>query len=139
MISFNISCEQDHEFEAWFQNSDAFQTQRRKKLIACPVCGSRKVEKALSAPNIATSESRDAARREKAQALQQMVTVMRQKVRENCDNVGERFPEEARKIHYGEADERGIYGKATQQEAMELLDEGIEVNPIPWMEESHEN
>lgn len=143
MISFNLICKNDHEFEGWFPNSADFDEQCAKKRIECPVCASRKVQKALSAPNIATGESRDAARREKMQkAVQEQKVVMakmRDYVKENCDYVGSDFAEEARKIHYGETDERGIYGESTVEEAKELAEEGIPVAPIPWMEETKEH
>ncbi len=143
MISFNLICDNDHEFEGWFQNSASFDAQSAKKRVECPVCGSRKVQKALSAPNIATSRSKAAASKEKAgkvaAAQKQMVAMMRDHVKENCDYVGAAFAEEARKIHYGESEERGIYGESSVEEAKELVEEGIDVAPIPWMEESSEH
>lgn len=138
MISFNLFCDQGHEFEGWFSNSDAFEKQRKKKLVECPFCSSRKIKKGLSAPNITTSESRDTAKLEQARQMKKMFAVMREQVRENCDYVGDNFAEEARKIHYGETEERGIYGSTTNDEAAELIEEGIEINPIPWMEEPSE-
>ena len=143
MISFNLVCDQDHEFEGWFQNSASFDEQRKKKRVECPVCGSRKVQKALSAPNITTSRSKSAANKEKADvvaaAQKHMMAKMRDHVRENCDYVGTEFAEEARKIHYGETEERGIYGESSPEEASELVEEGISVTPIPWMEENSEH
>lgn len=138
MISFNLCCDQGHEFEGWFSNSDAFEKQRKKKLVECPICSSRIVEKGLSAPNITTGESRDMAKTEQVQQMKKMFAVMRDQVRENCDYVGDNFAEEARKIHYGETEERGIYGSTSSQEAVDLIDEGVEINPIPWMEEPTE-
>lgn len=138
MISFNLCCEQGHEFEGWFSNSDAFETQCKKKLVECPICSSRKVEKGLSAPNITTGGSRDMAKTEQVQKMKKMFAVMRDQVRDNCDFVGDNFAEEARKIHYGESEERGIYGSTSNQEAAELIEEGVEINPIPWMEEPTE-
>ena len=143
MISFNLVCDKDHEFEGWFQNSASFDEQRKKKRVECPVCGSRKVQKALSAPNIATSRTKAKASAEKtmaeAAARKEMVTMMRNHVRENCDYVGGDFAEEARKIHYGETEERGIYGESSPEEAKDLVEEGIGVTPIPWMEETSEH
>lgn len=143
MISFNLICENDHEFEGWFQNSASFDEQRKKKRVECPVCGSRKVEKALSAPNIATSRQKAKADSEKvasiASAQKQMVAMMRNHVKENCDYVGSEFAEEARKIHYGESEERGIYGESSAEEAKELVEEGIDIAAIPWMEETSEH
>jgi len=143
MISFNLICDSDHEFEGWFQNSASFDEQRAKKRVECPICGSRKVQKALSAPNIATSRSKAAASKEKASkmvaAQKQMVAMMRDHVKENCDYVGTEFAEEARKIHYGESEDRGIYGESSPEEAKELVEEGISVTPIPWIEETSEH
>ncbi len=143
MISFNLVCKNDHEFEGWFPNSTKFEEQRKKKRVECPVCGSRSVQKALSAPNIATGESRDNARREKmlkvASDHKAALSKMRDFVKDNCEDVGNEFAEEARKIHYGESEERGIYGQSTQEEVEELADEGIPVAPIPWMEETKEH
>ena len=143
MISFNLVCDSDHEFEGWFRNGAGFDEQRRKRRVECPVCGSRKVRKALSAPNITTSRSKAAAGKEKAGAMaaakKQMAAMMRDRVREKCDYVGAAFAEEARKIHYGETEERGIYGESSLEEAKELVEEGIDVTPIPWMEENGEH
>lgn len=140
MISFTLRCSKDHEFEGWFQNSAAFDEQVQKKKIACPICGTRKVEKALSAPMVASSKARDAAKTEVAHAkAKQMLAMMRKEVKETCDYVGTEFAEEARKIHYGETEARGIYGETSLEEAQELVEEGIEVNAIPWMEEAPEH
>ncbi|MDJ0684391.1 MAG: DUF1178 family protein [Alphaproteobacteria bacterium] len=143
MISFNLYCSKDHEFEGWFQSSAAFDEQVASKTLACPICGDKKISKALSAPMVASSKARDAARAEKslsdAKQMKQALTLMRQKVKDNCENVGERFAEEARKIHYGEAEERGIYGRASSEEAKDLVEEGIDVNAIPWMAEEVEH
>ena len=143
MISFNLRCSQDHEFEGWFKSSAAFDAQVASKKLACPICGGKKVSKALSAPRVATSKARDAARAEKslsdAKQMKQALTLMRQKVKDNCENVGDRFADEARKIHYGEAEERGIYGQASSEEAKDLIEEGVEVSAIPWMVEEVEH
>ena len=139
MISYNLSCSHGHEFEGWFQNRERFEDERDKKRIECPVCGDRKIQQALSAPNIATTRKREAAQVEQAVAFKQAVTAMRNQVKENCDYVGTEFADEARKIHYGDAEERGIYGETTLEEAETLVDEGIEVTPIPWMEEPSEH
>lgn len=139
MISFNLRCSKDHEFEGWFQSHARLEEERKKKRLECPVCGDRKVAQALSAPNITTGRDKDASTSEQARRMKQTLTMMRQKVRENCDYVGANFAEEARKIHYGEAEERGIYGETTLEEARGLVEEGVEITPIPWMEEPAEN
>lgn len=134
MIVFDLRCDQAHVFEAWFPDSKTFERQAKKGQVTCPVCGDTKVEKALMAPNISTGRKKDA-EKEKAQAakVMQALSEVRRQVEENCDYVGPQFAEEARKIHYGETDERGIYGEATKEESKELADEGIEVGVIPWV------
>ncbi len=134
MIVFDLRCDQEHVFEAWFPDSKTFERQAKKGQVTCPVCGDTKVEKALMAPNISTGRKKDA-EKEKAQAakVMQALSEVRRQVEENCDYVGPQFAEEARKIHYGETDERGIYGEATKEESKELADEGIEVGVIPWV------
>lgn len=139
MISFNLKCEHDHEFEGWFKDSAAFEKQSEHGLLECPYCGTNQVTKALSAPNISTSRSQAKAQNEIAMRAHQMVTQMRQTVEENCENVGDKFAEEARKIHYGETETRGIYGKATADEAQELVEEGVEFTPMPWLDDETKN
>ena len=134
MIVFDIVCSNSHTFEAWFPDSKAFDRQRRKKAVACPICGDTDVEKALMAPNIAPSKKGAAkapTTAELAKAMRALSEVRRQ-VEENCDYVGADFAEEARKIHYGEVDKRDIYGEATGEEAKELHEEGVDFGVIPW-------
>ncbi len=134
MIRFSLVCEHDHEFEAWFRSGDDFETQKKRGFVDCPTCGSSTVDKALMAPAVSTSEKKekmalvmgDAQRR----ALEEM-KALAAKVRENADYVGDKFAEEARKIHFGEAEARGIYGEATLEEARDLAEDGVEFMPIP--------
>jgi Uncharacterized protein conserved in bacteria len=134
VIRFGLICENEHEFEAWFRSGDDFEVQKSKKLVVCPVCGSQKIEKALMAPAIATNRSSErialAMSEEQKQALAQL-RALAKKVRENADYVGDRFPEEARKIHFGEVEPRGIYGEATPEEARSLAEDGVEFMPLP--------
>src|SRR4051794_15119234 len=132
MILFTLRCSSDHEFEAWFRDGDGFEAQQRAREIACPHCGDTEVEKAVMAPNIA--RSRDKAPALTPAQMKAALVAMRKQVEANCDYVGERFAEEARRIHYGEADPHGIYGEATNDEARELADEGIEIGQVPWIE-----
>ena len=134
MIVFDLRCDKEHVFEAWFPDSKTFDRQAKKGQVVCPVCGDTKVEKALMAPNISTARKKDA-EKEQAQAakVMQALAEVRRKVEENCDYVGPQFAEEARKIHFGETGDRGIYGEATKEESKELADEGIEVGVIPWV------
>ncbi len=139
MISFNLRCRKGHEFEGWFRGSEAFETEQAAGRIDCPVCGDTTIEKALSAPNIASSESREAARAEQARQAREVLCAVRRQVEDNAEDVGPRFAEEARRIHYGEAEKRGIYGEATVEEAQDLAEEGVEFTPIPWIEEAKDN
>ena len=132
MISYDLRCAKEHVFEAWFRNSDAYGEQVKKKAVACPVCGSTKVEKTIMAPRIAKSESGESDDIP-PEAMKKMLVKLRESVEENCDYVGAEFPEEARKIHYGEAEHRDIYGEASDQEASELVEEGVEFGRIPWV------
>lgn len=135
MINYSVKCSNDHQFDGWFKDSVTFDKQAKAKQIECPSCGDTKVSKAPMAPRISkSSPSRELVEtraNEIAREMAEAAGKIREHVEENCDYVGTEFAEEARKIHYGEADERGIYGEATINEAKELDDEGIEVLPIP--------
>jgi hypothetical protein len=157
MIRYSLRCERDHAFDSWFQSSSAYDTQVRRKLVTCPACGSAKVEKAIMAPRIVSKRGRDsvAPAPEPAAAAPAEVTApastpllmaqereLRAKLKElrdhivkNADNVGERFPNEARKMHYGDIEHRPIYGEASPDEARALIDEGVEVSPLPVLPE----
>lgn len=152
MIVYDLNCSAGHRFEAWFKSRAVFDSQCDSGTVVCPVCGDTKVTKAITAPYLATSGAlgNDAAssgpegeeiisQSLNAPALppkleEELRTVfdkVREHVEANCDYVGDRFAEEARRIHYGEQEARGIYGQATAEETAELLDEGIEVMPMP--------
>lgn len=133
MILFNLKCAKDHEFEAWFRDGDAFDAQAAAKKISCPLCGSRKVAKAPMAPRIAKRSGKKSELAEKQAAILQELRELRKKVEANFDYVGDRFAEEARRIHYGEVDARGIYGETSDEEARALNEEGIEFVRIPWL------
>lgn len=134
MIRFALRCEHEHEFEAWFGNSADFDTQKKRGFVECPHCGSRKVEKALMAPSVSTSRKQEkmalAMGAQQREAMAQL-KALSEKMRENADYVGGKFAEEARKIHFGEAEARGIYGEATPDEARGLVEDGVEFMPIP--------
>lgn len=131
MIRFALRCAAGHEFEAWFRDGEGFTAQQEAGEITCPDCGDAKVEKALMAPNIGRSRDRGAPI-SPAQMRAALVALRRQ-VEANCDYVGERFAEEARRIHYREVDPHGIYGEATADESRELAEEGIEFGRVPWI------
>lgn len=145
MILYNLCCSADHVFEAWFRDSTAFDEQAAAGEILCPVCGNASVTKAPMAPRIAKGGGEGGDRGDepdpapqtytntKATEMRQMLTELRRHVEDNSDYVGEKFAEEARKIHYGEREERNIYGEATEDQAEELTEEGIKVGRIPWL------
>jgi hypothetical protein len=150
MIRYSLQCERGHAFESWFQSSSAYETQVKRKLVTCPACGSAKVEKAIMAPQIVGKKGREnavpaapaAAAEVTAPAstpllmaqereLRAKLKELRDHIVKNADNVGERFPNEARKMHYGDIEHRPIYGEASPDEARALIDEGVEVTPLP--------
>ena len=132
MIRFSLRCASGHEFEAWFQSGEGYDTQLQAGEIACPECGDTHVEKALMAPSI--GRSRESGPPISPAQLRAALVELRRQVETHCDYVGEQFAEEARKIHYVEVDPRGIYGEATDVESKELADEGIEFGRIPWIQ-----
>jgi hypothetical protein len=154
MIRYNLRCERGHAFESWFQSSTAYEAQEKRKLVNCPSCGSAKVERAIMAPQIVSKKGRDSAETPAPVAATEVSTPastplmmaqereLRAKLKElrdhivkNADNVGERFPNEARKMHYGDIEHRPIYGEASPDEARSLIDEGVEVSPLPVLPE----
>ncbi len=149
MILYQLRCGKDHEFDAWFKDGATCDRQLSRKTVECPVCGSKKVAKALMAPRIGAPEKPQAAvpanpepapqqqgMSVMASAMRQHLQEIRSKIEENCDYVGDKFADEARKIHYGETDARGIYGEATDNQHQELVEEGIEVARVPWLPRS---
>ena len=137
MILFDLKCANQHVFEAWFQDSGAFEAQATGHEITCPICGDTAIAKALMAPAVANARKTGDQRPDKAAVrmgqYMNALSELRQHVEQNCDYVGEKFPEEARKIHYGEAEHRDIYGEASNEEATELKDEGVAFQRIPWV------
>jgi hypothetical protein len=132
MIKYQLRCEARHEFEGWFRNSADFDAQAAKSLLECPYCGSSGVEKAIMSPSISTSAGARGERlADMRKTMSDAVRRARDYVEKHFDYVGERFPEEARKIHYGEVKERQIYGEATGKEVKELIEEGVSVAPLP--------
>ena len=139
MILFELKCTNDHHFEAWFRDGSSFDKQAKVGEVECPVCSDTSIVKAPMAPAVATSKRKnshylpdESRAKAVAQEILQAVTKVQKHVEENCDYVGDKFAEEAKAIHYGEAEERGIYGEATEQEAEELVEEDITVYKIPW-------
>jgi hypothetical protein len=158
MIRYNLRCERGHAFESWFQSSAAYESQEKRKLVNCPACGSAKVERAIMAPQIVSQKGRPSAEPAPAattsttttevttpastpllmaqeRELRAKLKELRDHIVKNADNVGERFPNEARKMHYGDIEHRPIYGEASPDEARALIDEGVEVSPLPVLPE----
>ena len=144
MIRYDLICDQGHGFDGWFRDSSAYDAQAESGLVSCTVCGSVKVEKQLMAPGIPAKSNRKADVTQKMvagpvdprmQMMMQLMREVRKSVEENAEYVGDRFADEARKIHYAEAEKRGIYGEATADEAKSLVEEGIEVHPLPRLPE----
>ncbi|MEL6436548.1 MAG: DUF1178 family protein [Pseudomonadota bacterium] len=145
-MKFSLICEHDHTFEAWFRSNDDFDTQAKRGFVECPHCGSSKVGKALMAPSVATGRAKD----DRKQAVMMAATQAAQaeayaklreltaKVKENASDVGEKFPDEARAMHYGEKPAAPIYGKAGREEVEALVDEGVELMPLPDLPEPEE-
>ncbi len=131
MIVYSLKCAEDHVFEAWFRDSGAFDDQAREGKLTCPICLTHQVEKAPMAPALKGSGSEPKPTLEDMRKVRQFMSGLRKYVQENAEYVGRQFPEEARKIHYGETDERHIYGEASVQEAKELIEEGVDVAPLP--------
>ncbi|WP_421780052.1 DUF1178 family protein [Kiloniella litopenaei] len=133
MILFDLKCENDHVFEAWFKDNAAFKDQSEKGIVLCPNCSSKKVKKALMAPNVslANSEKKQASTSELAKA-QKFISEAQKAIENNFDYVGKDFALEARKIHYGESDKKNIYGEASETDAKSLKEEGVAFATIPW-------
>ena len=151
MIVYELRCTADHSFEAWFRNSEAYDQQHAAHQITCPICGDLGVSKAPMAPRIGKSSTRgssqdgprenmpaqaplpDQMNTEQMRMVMSTIAEMNQHIASTCDYVGNAFPEEARKIHYGETEHREIYGEASPTEAAELREEGIAVASVPWL------
>ncbi|MEN3347921.1 MAG: hypothetical protein V7632_1556 [Bradyrhizobium sp.] len=156
MIRYTLRCARGHQFESWFQSSSAYESQERRHLIDCPSCGSTEVERAIMAPRVIGKKGREPAQPAPAPAtapaettaseptslmmaqereLRAKLKELRDHIVKNADNVGDRFPNEARKMHYGDIEHRPIYGEASPEEARSLIDEGVEVSPLPTLPE----
>lgn len=136
MISYTLKCEKDHTFDSWFQSAEAFDKLLAAGMVTCSVCGALGVEKAIMAPRVRPARNSAKAKAgplsAPASPAEQALAEMRKVVEENSEDVGEKFADEARKIHEGEAPERSIIGQAKPEEAKALVEEGIPVTPLPW-------
>ena len=137
MILFDLSCENGHQFEAWFPSSSKYEEQIRKKQVNCPFCETHKVKKSLMAPNLNLSGSSKKTKKQKKaisekNSLEKQIVKFKNYIEKNTENVGKNFAEEARKIYYGEKDSRAIRGETTEAEAKDLAEEGIPFSKLPW-------
>lgn len=131
MIAYSLRCHKGHEFEGWFRDSKAFDAQSSAGHLTCPSCNSVRIEKAIMAPAVSGTKKTVHSKTANAQQMRQFATGLRKYVQENADYVGADFAEEARKIHYGERPDRHIYGEATHKDAQDLIEEGVDVAPLP--------
>ena len=134
MIKYALACDHDHAFEGWFGSSSDYDDQAARGLVDCPVCGSKTVRKQIMAPAVAGTKAHKSAPEPSVAMREMMMTAMgevRRKVEENFDYVGDGFAKEARDIHDGKSEERGIYGEATPKEVKALVEDGIQVAPLP--------
>ena len=136
MIKYNLECECGKSFESWFSNSLEFDALCKKKLIKCIYCDSSSVNKTMMTPNLPSKSNKVRKKVKLEKNIKKQLINFRKYIEKNCKNVGESFPREARSIHYDKKTSKGIYGKATPEETSELLDEGIEVATIPWIDKS---
>ena len=135
MIKYNLICECEETFESWFSTASEYDYLFKKKLINCIYCGSFKVKKSLMAPNL-RSKSNKLEQTKTEKKIKKQLLEFRKYIEKNCKNVGTNFSQEARNIHYDNKTSKGIYGKASKEETEELLEEGIEVATIPWLDKS---
>lgn len=136
MIRYNLKCAEGHHFEAWFRSSEDFDGQKAAGHVVCGVCGTDEVEKAVMAPSVGgkgSAPADDAPLSKPASPAEAMLKELRAHIEKTSDYVGRDFAAEARRIHDGEAEKRGIWGEASLKDAKELKDDGIPVAPIPWM------
>ena len=131
MISYSLRCHKGHEFDGWFRDSAAFDQQSERGQLNCPSCNSARVEKAIMAPAVNGTKKSARSKAGDAKQMRQFATGLRKYIQEHAEYVGPNFAEEARKIHYGETPDRHIYGEATPKQAQELVEEGVDVAPLP--------
>ena len=134
MIKYNLICKCRETFESWFSSSSEFDSLCKRKLIKCIYCGSLSVKKSVMAPNLPSKSNKIFKRTKLERNIKKQLLDVRKYIEKNCKNVGENFTREARSIHYDKKTSQGIYGKATPEETSELLEEGIEVATIPWVD-----
>ena len=136
MIKYNLKCNCGKIFESWFSSSSEYEKLKKKKLINCIYCHSTSVNKSVMAPNLASKSNKVLKNTKTEKKIKEQLVSFRKYIEKNCKNVGNNFAHEARNIHYDKKTLKGIYGKATKEETSELIDEGIEVVTVPWIDKS---
>ena len=136
MIKYNLICECGETFESWFSSSSEFDSLCKKKFIKCIYCESSSIKKTVMAPNLSSKSNKASISNKFEKNIKKQLIEFRKYIEKNCKNVGENFTREARSIHYDKKKSKGIYGKATPEETSELLEEGIDISTIPWVEKS---
>jgi len=139
VIKYNLICKCGKTFESWFSSSSEFDSLLKKKMIKCIYCDSSAVKKTVMAPRL-TRKSNQILKKNKLQRnIKKRISDFKKYIEENCEDVGDRFPQEARNIHYDKKTSKGIYGKATPEETSELIEEGIDIYTLPWIDDKSEN
>jgi len=136
MIKYNLTCECGEIFESWFSSSSEFDSLCKKKLIKCIYCESSLIKKSVMAPNLSSKSNKISTKTKLEKNIKKQLLNFRKYVEKNCTNVGENFSREARSIHYEKKTSQGIYGMATPEETSELIEEGIEIVTVPWIDKS---
>ena len=139
MIKYNLACECGNSFESWFASSSEFDSLLKKKMIKCIYCESSSVKKTLMAPRLTRKSNQILKKTKLAKNIKKQLRNFKKYIEKNCENVGEKFSQEARSIHYDKKTSKGIYGKATPEETSELIEEGIDVCTVPWSDDKSEN
>ena len=134
MIKYNLLCKCGETFESWFSTSKEYDSLKKRKLINCIYCHSTSVKKSIMSPNLTSKSNKSSVKKNIEKDIRKELVNFRKHIEKNCKNVGDNFPREARNIYYDKKNSKGIYGKATPEETAELLEEGIEVETIPWVD-----
>lgn len=140
MIHYSLVCDKSHKFDGWFSNAAAYDGQKKRGLVTCPICLTTAVDKAIMAPSVARTDGEKVSLsigHPQHQQLRDAMEALRNKVTSEADYVGDKFAEEARKIHFKEVDQRGIYGEATKEEVAALIEDGVDFMPLPSVKQEH--
>ena len=139
MIKYNLICKCEKTFESWFSSSSEFDSLLKKKIIKCIYCESSAVKKTVMAPRLTRKSNKILKKNKFQRNIKKQLKDFKKYIEKNCEDVGERFPQEARNIHYDKKISKGIYGKATPEETSELIEEGIDICTLPWVDDKSEN